>query len=435
MVSQQKVITPNSLWVQFNAGRPGVVPAGTDDSTQDLHVYENAMAIVETAGKSNQVQIGTLIQVGDTWRLIDVPQPFVEGQADATPSGFFFQAGASHHEESTASSGSSDVYQKLLGDLESLDREIAKAAAGPVEEQVKLTAQRAELIDKLSDTAKNAEDRTMWLRQLTDMVSAAVQNGICPDGANRLSALLEKLKKNDADKDLAAYVKFRQLSAAYALSLQAPKSDFATIQAEWLKNLEQYITDSPTAPDAAEAMLQLAIAKEFAGQDEEAKKWYGRIVKEFPDTPAGKKATGAQKRLDSVGQVITLSGKSPSGGLIDLAKTRGKVVLVQYWATWSEPAKVDMAKLKELFSKYGSSFTIIGVNLDNSVGDLNAYLKENPLPWAQIYEEGNLDSQPANALGILTVPTMILIDQQGKVVSRNITVADLEPELKKLIRK
>ena len=138
---------------------------------------------------------------------------------------------------------------------------------------------------------------------------------MCPDGANRLAALLEKLKKNDADKDLAAYVKFRQLSAAYALSLQAPKADFATIQADWLKNLEQYITDSPTAPDAAEAMLQLAIAKEFVGQDEEAKKWYGRIVKEFPDTPAGKKANGAQKRLDSVGQVIVLSGKSPSGSL------------------------------------------------------------------------------------------------------------------------
>ena len=98
-----------------------------------------------------------------------MPQPLTEGQADATPSGFFFQAATSHHEESTASSGASDVYQKLLGDLESLDREIAKAAAGPVEDQIKLTAQRADLIDKLSDSAKNAEDRTMWLRQLTDM--------------------------------------------------------------------------------------------------------------------------------------------------------------------------------------------------------------------------------------------------------------------------
>ena len=204
--------------------------------------------------------------------------------------------------------------------------------------------------------------------------------------------------------------------------------------AEWLKNLEQYVSDYPVASEAAEAMLQLASAQELMGQDEEAKKWYGRIVKEFADSPAARKANGAQTRLESVGKVITLAGKSPSGGPVDLALLRGKVVLIQYWATWCVPAKADMATLKELANKYGRSFAIIGVSLDNSLKELNAYLAENPLPWSQIYEEGGLDSRPANALGILTVPTMILVDQQGKVVSRNVSVADLETELKRLVR-
>ena len=93
-----------------------------------------------------------------------------------------------------------------------------------------------------------------------------------------------------------------------------------------------------------------------------------------------------------------------------------------------------MATLKELWNKYGRSFVIIGVSLDNNVKDLNAYLAENPLPWPQIYEEGGLDSRPANALGILTVPTMILVDQQGTVVSRNIAIADVESEVKKLVK-
>ena len=119
---------------------------------------------------------------------------------------------------------------------------------------------------------------------------------------------------------------------------------------------------------------------------------------------------------------------------VDLAKFRGKVVLIQYWATWSGPAKADMATLKELWNKHGRSLTIIGVSLDNSVKDLNAYLSENPLPWPQIYEEGGLDSRPANVFGILQVPTMILVDQQGKVVSRNIAIADVESEVKKLVK-
>ena len=68
MSTQQKVVTRDCSWVQFSANRPGVIPAGTDDSARDLRVYENVTALVEDAGKHGQVLIGTLIQVGDVWR-------------------------------------------------------------------------------------------------------------------------------------------------------------------------------------------------------------------------------------------------------------------------------------------------------------------------------------------------------------------------------
>ena len=233
---------------------------------------------------------------------------------------------------------------------------------------------------------------------------------------------------------MAAYVRFRQLTARYALSQQAPKADFNKIQSDWLKTLEQYIADYPASPEAAEAMLQLGIAREFAGQEEDAKRWYGRVVKDFAECPAAKKAAGAIARLDSVGKTIELSGKGVEGGEIDLAKYRGKVVLIQYWATWCGPCKADMAALKELSAKFDSSFTVLGISLDANAKDLNRFLAENHLPWPQIFEEGGLDSRPANLFGVLTLPTMILVDQQGRVVNRNIQTADIEGELKKLIR-
>ena len=93
-----------------------------------------------------------------------------------------------------------------------------------------------------------------------------------------------------------------------------------------------------------------------------------------------------------------------------------------------------MPALKELAAKYADSFAVMGVSLDTNAQDLNAYLAENRLPWPQIFEEGGLDSRPANLLGIWTLPTMILVDQDGKVVSRNIAIADVEGELKKLVR-
>jgi thiol-disulfide isomerase/thioredoxin len=428
LAARQNVVGRDAVWVQFSANRPGVVPVGTDESTKDLRVYENAVAIAENNGKHIQVPIGTLIQVGDVWRIIDVPQIGGEGQADATNPGFFFQTGLTRHSEST-DAGTNDASQKLLAELESLDVK----GASP-EEQAKSVGHRAELLEQIAAGAKSPEDRAMWLRQLADVIGAAVQSGACSDGAERLKVLFENVQKSDADKGLVAYIRFRQLTAAYVLSMQAPKADYAKIQSEWLKTLEQYINEYPTVTDAAEAMLQLAISQEFAGQEDEAKKWYGRIVHEFPDAAAAQKAAGAQTRLDSVGRELSLTGSTLQGDRIDLTQFRDKVVIVQYWATWSAPARADMATLKDLSNKYGRSLAIVGVSLDNNVKDLNAYLAENPLPWPQIYEAGGLDSRPANTFGILTVPVLVLVDPQGKVVNRNVAIADLEAEVKKLIK-
>ena len=90
----QKIVAPTTRWVQFSASQPGIVPAGTDGSTADLAVYENAVAVVETEGKHNQLQIGTLLRVGDAWRLIDVPRAMADGQGDAA--GFFFRGPRQH---------------------------------------------------------------------------------------------------------------------------------------------------------------------------------------------------------------------------------------------------------------------------------------------------------------------------------------------------
>jgi len=430
LISRQKTVTSQSEWIQFSGGRPGLVPAGTEGSTKDLRVYENVTAIVQSGEEHGQVPIGTLVQVGDVWRVIDVPRGLDGGQPDFASLGFFFQAPASRPDLSGAV-GASEESQKLLAELEKLDQEAAGAATP--QQQAAYNARRADLLEKIAFSIRSPQERAMWLRQLADMISAAVQSGGFSDGVKRLESLLEKLEGANADKDLVAHVTFVKMTAEYTLSFQADGADFAEIQAKWLKGLEQFVSDFPGAPDTAEAMLQLAIAQEFAGKEDEAKKWYGRIVASFPDSPAAKKAAGARTRLDSVGKTIQFSGKSPSGGVVDLARYRGRVVLIQYWATWSERAKSDMAVLKELLSKYGRSLSIIGVNLDSSAENLTKYLAENRLPWPQIYEAGGLDSPPANQLGILTLPTMILVDKQGRVVNRNIQTTELDRELKKLI--
>ena len=405
------------------------MPVGTDGSTKDLTAYENVVAIVRAGDTHGQVQIGTLVKVGQVWRLIDLPVVAAEGTTEVAASGFFFR-GSAVAQNTPTETGSSQQSEKLLAELEQLDQSVARATDAA--ERAKLVVRRIELLEKIAEQTSKPSDRAMWVRQLADMISAEVQSGQCPDGAKRLEGLFAKLNSSETDKHLAPYVKFRQLTAEYYISFQEPDAIWDTIQKKWLTDLEQYVGDYPDSPDTAEAMLQLAIAHEFSGKEDDAKQWYARVVKSFPDSPASRKATGAQTRLDSVGKRFSLTGKTHTGGTLDLAKYRGRVVLVQYWATWSK-AKADMATLKELSTKYARSFSVIGVNLDSKQKNLTDYLAENKLPWPQIFEEGGLDSRPANHFGILTLPLMVLVDKEGKVVDRNVQVSELEEAVKKLI--
>jgi thiol-disulfide isomerase/thioredoxin len=434
LARKQQSVGPKSEWIHFGASRPGVVPSGTEGSTQDLIVYDNVAAVIETDGKHAQVSVGTLIRVGDNWRVIDLPKNLLAEDAGTVPTGFFFNASFVRPSgaEAIPDAGFSETVQKLIAEYERVDRELGSARGAQL---TQLNARRAELLEQLADATSDGAERTNWIRQYADTISAAVQSDAFPDGVNRLKAYYEKLAKTPRDSDLAAYVKFRYLTAEYGQSLQQKDADFAKIQSHWMENLEAFVKEFPRGQDTAEAMLQLALGQEFAGNESDAKNWYRRIVSDFPSTQLATKAAGATRRLDSIGQTIELRGKTTDGRTLDLATYRGKTVLIHYWATWCEPCKEEFTILKQMQAKYAKQgLEVIGVSLDSDAQTLATYLRSNRLAWPQLYEDGGLDSRLANELGILTLPTMILVDSKGKVISRNIHAGELDAELGKQFR-
>jgi peroxiredoxin len=432
LVRRQKAITPKSGWIHFGGSRPGIVPAGSFGNN-DLVVYENVVAIVETEGKDTQVLIGTMIKVGDCWRLIDAPVvPDSNAKStDLAGNGFFFVNPALKNmaqPTETVAGGPNEKTQKLLDQLQKLEDTINKADTRDA--QARLNDERADYLEQVIREIGD-KDRPQWIHQMADTVSAAVQSGTYPKGTERLKRLARALEKNPADGDLAAYVEFRQLTADYVLALQGTNPEFSKIQTEWLKNLEQFVKAHPKSPDAADAMLQLGLAEEFAGQEDKATHWYQEVGSNFDGLPVAQKAAGAIRRLDSVGKRIQLVGRSTNGEQVDLAQYKGKHVLIHYWSAASDPCKVDLAELKELQSRYASyGFALIGVSLDTNRQTLDEYLATNKLPWPQLFEPGGPDSRYATELGILNLPTMILIDDKGKVINRNIHISELDRELR-----
>jgi thiol-disulfide isomerase/thioredoxin len=426
IASQQKQITPETKWVSFGGNLPGLVPAGTEESTADLVVYENVAAMVETAGKPLPITLGTLVRVNDTWRLIDAPAINDENTADSESKSIFFAGQRSDRPEQQAGRPS-DQAQKLMKQLQELD---ASGAATPQQHE-----ERALLLEKLAKEADSREMRIQWYRQLADTLSAAVQSGAYPGGVEKLKALQDKLKADPQDDELACYVQFRRMFAEHGQALSAPTANFQMIQTQWVEDLEAFVKAANKYPDSADAMLELAISQEFAGEDEQALKWYGAIEKDFPTSPTYRKAVGAKLRLKSIGNSIPLSGKTVEGRTFNLANLKNKVVLIQYWATWCEPCTADMPLLEKLRNKYGKGgFEVVGVCLDTNKQDMMKFLQENNPGWPQLFEEGGLENRFAVEMGIMNLPTMVLVDKQGKVINRNIPANQLDAELKTLLK-
>jgi len=434
LAAGQTVVNSKTKWLNFGANRPGAIAAGWEGATRDIIVYDNASAIVDTDGKTAQIALGTLIQVDGGWRVIDLPSNLSDARTVSISGGYFFQQAVVRQAESVGTEeGLSETVQKLLRDLEKLDKAL-EASPSP-NELAKLHVSRADVLEQLAQSASSAEDRENWLRQLANGITASVQSGGYAAGVEQLKSLYEKLKGQPADAELAAHVEFLYLSAQYSQQLQQPDADYPKIQEEWLASLAKFVTANPKCEDASEAMLQLAVGEEFNGKNEAAIAWYAKIADQFPKAQQAAKAAGAKRRLESVGKTLVLSGNTLDGKAVSLDLLRGRTVLIHYWATWCEPCKQDLTLLKQAQAKYAKQgFTLLGINLDSDQATAIKYLQTNPLSWPQMYEPGGLDSRLAAELGILTLPTMLLIDKDGKVVNRNIYAAELDGELGKQLR-
>lgn len=436
---QKTQLPKGAQWTRFDGHNPTTVPGNDVGAAQDLFMYTNVTILADAGGKTYWLRVPEVVRVGQVWKLTDVPTsidpdktvPSDRVMAPALESGVVPAANS----ESDDLVEDNEEIQKLVQKLQQLDQ--AAPTNNDGREMIAYHVQRAEICAHVGSKSKKLKNREHWYKQTADSLNAAAQTGNYAQGITTLGQYADQFNKTSWGKTLAAYFKYRAVNSAYAVRLNDASGDHQEAQKAFLAELRKFLEQYPGAEDTPDALWQLGNGTEFSGKDEESREFYKRLASEFPKTPSGQKAAGALRRLESTGQPFQLAGNALAGtGRVDTTQLRGQVLLVHFWSTWCEPCKAEMPRLVRIREKYkAAGLELVGVCLDGNKQAALAYAAKGGLAWPQIFEEGSMESAPAVRYGIISLPYMMLVDADGRVLNRNLQFNQLEAEVEKAMTK
>jgi len=127
------------------------------------------------------------------------------------------------------------------------------------------------------------------------------------------------------------------------------------------------------------------------------------------------------------------SQKTPDGEDLKLSDLRGKIVLVDFWASWCGPCRKENPNVVRMYEKYkDKGFEILGVSLDKQKGRWLQAIEQDKLTWQQVSDLKGWQNEVAAIYSVRSIPSTVLVDAEGKIMARNLRGAALEEKLEKI---
>lgn len=219
-----------------------------------------------------------------------------------------------------------------------------------------------------------------------------------------------------------------------------------------LNSLDQLLAqhNGEKTEDVAEVLLLKArLYLELFNNSAKGTALVKQLKTDFPDTKPGQNADKILENIKEreeairIQQTLVVGNKFPDfeekdveGHPLSVANYKGKVVLVDFWATWCGPCVQELPNVLRAYQKHhAEGFEIIGVSLDQSQTKLKDFTSEMKMAWPQYFDGKGWGNKLAGKYGIQSIPATFLLDGNGNIIGRNLRGEALEEAVVKALAK
>ena len=204
---------------------------------------------------------------------------------------------------------------------------------------------------------------------------------------------------------------------------------------EGIAQMRELLARHPQHEVAVEGRFLLAQMLAEQGNTREAMSLVDSLTLRTNPPWAIQAAHELRPRLEMIGRPAkTFHTYDTAGQEISLEQFRGKVVLLDFWASWCAPCRASMPGIVDIYNRYHDrGFDIIGVSLDHTRGAMTQYTQAQGMTWRQISEFSGWNSRMATLYGVRGIPKTYLIDQQGRIAGVDLKGRELEAYVARLL--